>query len=239
MIAPSQSFHKRTGPLARHARLALGAGLLCLAAVASAQNFPGRAVRIVVAQAPGSSADALARGIAGKMAEGWKSAVVIDGLVPAINDDGLILFESVPICLYIAKKYAPDSLYVDSIRDEGLVLQWSVWAMTELEKHNETASLHVTWFPAAKRDANIAATEQAEVLHCLSMIEHAIKGTGFLVGNRFTIADLIVSEVLTALVHAKIDLNDFPYVKQYLKSNLSSPSAQKAFKSDIVQPYLA
>ena len=107
MIAPSQSFHKRTGPLARHARLALGAGLLCLAAVASAQNFPGRAVRIVVAQAPGSSADALARGIAGKMAEGWKSAVVIDNkpgangnlgmdLVAKAQADGLTLGLAVP-----------------------------------------------------------------------------------------------------------------------------------------------
>ncbi|MCW5223157.1 glutathione S-transferase family protein [Verminephrobacter aporrectodeae subsp. tuberculatae] len=165
-------------------------------------------------------------------------AINPNGLVPAINDEGLILFESVPICLYIAKKYAPTSLYVESIRDEGLLLQWSVWAMTELEKHNETASLHVTWFSAPKRDANIAAREQAEVSRCLSMIEEAIQESGFLVAKRFTIADLIVSEVLTALVHAKIELNDFPRVKCYLKMNLLQPSAQKAFASDVIQPYL-
>lgn len=162
-----------------------------------------------------------------------------NGLIPAIDDDGLILFESVPICLYIAKKYAPESLYVGSIKDEGLLLQWSVWAMTELEKHNETASLHLTWFSAAKRDANIAAAEQAEVSRCLSMIERAITKTGFLVAGRFTIADLIVSEILTSLVYAKMDLNEFPHVKRYLKANLSQPSAQKAFASEVIQPYLS
>lgn len=165
-------------------------------------------------------------------------AINPNGLVPAIDDDGLILFESIPICLYIAKKYAPDTLYVDSLKDEALVMQWSVWAMTELEKHNETASLHLTWYSESKRDAKIATAEQAEVSRCLSMLENAIKESGFLVANRFTIADLIVSEILTALVHAKIDLNDFPHVKRYLKSNLSQPSAQKAFEPDIVQPYL-
>jgi glutathione S-transferase len=161
-----------------------------------------------------------------------------NGLVPAIDDDGLILFESIPICLYIAKKYALHTLYVDSIKDEALLLQWSVWAMTELEMHNETASLHLTWYSESKRDAKIAATEQAEVSRCLLMLENAIKDSGFLVASRFTIADLIVSEILTALVHAKIDLKDFPHVKRYLRSNLSQPSAQKAFAPDIVQPYL-
>lgn len=166
-------------------------------------------------------------------------AINPNGLVPVIDDDGLVLFESVPICLYIAKKYAPTTLYVDAIKDEGLLLQWSVWAMTELEKHNETASLHVTWYSADKRDTSIAAREQAEVARCLAMLEQAIKDSGFLVANRFTIADVIVCEVLTNLVHAKIDLKPFPSVKRYLKENLSQPAAKKAFAADIIQPYLA
>jgi glutathione S-transferase len=165
-------------------------------------------------------------------------AINPNGLVPAIDDNGLILFESVPICLYIAKKYAPDALYVKPIADEGRLLQWSVWAMTELEKHIETASLHMTWFAAAKRDANIAAKEQAEVSRCLSMIDKAIADTGFLVTDKFTIADLIVSEILTGVVHAKIALHDFPRVERFLRVNLSQPSAQNAFAEDIIQPYL-
>lgn len=165
-------------------------------------------------------------------------AINPNGRVPAIVDNGLILFESVPICLYIAKKYGKNSLYVSSIEDEGLLLQWSVWAMTELEKHNEIASLHLTWFSAANRDARIADGAQVEISRCLSMIEKAITNTGFLVAGKFTIADLIVSEILTGLVHSKVTLNDFPRVKRYLKTNLSQPSAQKAFASDIITPYL-
>jgi glutathione S-transferase len=166
-------------------------------------------------------------------------AINPNGLVPAIDDNGLILFESVPICLYVAKKYALDALYVDMIADEGCLLQWSVWAMTELEKHIETASLHTKWFAAAQRDASIAAKAQAEIHRCLSMLEAAIRKTGFLVAGKFTVADLIVSEILTGLVHADMTLTDFQLVKHFLQSNLSQHSAQNAFAPDIIQPYLA
>ena len=89
------------------------------------------------------------------------------------------------------------------------------------------------------RDPDIAASEQAEVSRCLTMLEQTIKDNGFLVTKRFTIADLIVSEVCTNLVHAKVDLRPFPAVKHYLKMNLSQASATKAFVADIVQPYLS
>jgi len=166
-------------------------------------------------------------------------AINPNGLIPVLDDDGLVLFESVPICLHIAKKYAPDTLYVNSFKDEALLLQWSVWAMTELEKHNETASLHVTWFSEDKRDPRIAAAEQAEVKRCLTMLEKAIKDDGYLVARRFTIGDLIICEVLTNVAFSKVDLSAFPAVQAYLKKNLSLPSASKAFAPDIVSPYLS
>lgn len=175
-------------------------------------------------------------------AEGTGSAPFLkinpNGRIPVIDDNGLVLFESVPICLYLAKKYAPNTLYVNNVEDEGVLLQWSVWAMTELEKHIETASLHVTWFNAEKRDPKVAEIEQEEVSRCLSMLEQALADTGFLVAKRFTIADLIISEVLTNVVHTGVDLQPFPAVKHYLETNLSQASAQKAFADDILQPFL-
>ena len=58
---------------------------------AMAQNFPARSIRLVVAQAPGSSADALARSVATKMAEGFKSAVVVDNKPGANGNLGMDL----------------------------------------------------------------------------------------------------------------------------------------------------
>lgn len=158
--------------------------------------------------------------------------------IPVINDEGLILFESIPICLYLAKKYQAGSLYVKDINEEGLLLQWSVWAMTELEKYNEIASLHMTWYSESQKDLKIGENAQNEVLRCLTMLEGAIKDSGYLIGEHFTVADLIVTEVLTGIVFSKVSLDSFPSIRNYLKKNLSRPSAIKAFAPDIIEPYI-
>lgn len=161
-----------------------------------------------------------------------------NGHVPVIDDDGLVLFESVAISLYLARTYAPDSLYAGSRDDEGRLLQWSVWSITELEKYLETASLHVTWLPSEMRSSDKAAAAQSEARRCLRMIAEATAPTGYLAGDRFTVADLIVSEVLTNIVHAGIDCGEVAGLSDYLRRNLSRDAARKAFAPDVIAPFL-
>ena len=61
-------------------KLAVAALTACAlhAAVASAQPFPARTVRIVVPQAPGGASDALARIIGQKLSERWHQPVIVD-----------------------------------------------------------------------------------------------------------------------------------------------------------------
>lgn len=165
-------------------------------------------------------------------------AINPNGHVPVLDDDGLVLFESVPIALYVAKRYAPDRLYASGIEDEAKILQWSVWAVTELEKHLETASLHVTWLPAAARSAEKAAGAQAEAGRCLAMLSEAIASTGYLVGGKFGIADLIVTEILTNMVHSGVDPQSQEGVDAYVRRNLSRGAAGKAFAPDVIAPLL-
>ena len=55
-----------------------------------------------------------------------------NGHIPAIDDDGVVLCESLAINLYLAKKYGGD-LQPKNMGDEGRALQWSFWAVTEAE----------------------------------------------------------------------------------------------------------
>lgn len=158
--------------------------------------------------------------------------------IPVLDDSGFILFESIPICLYLAKKYAPTTLYVNNVVDEAVLLQWSIWAMTELENHIEIASLNLTWLDEKSRNSAIAEKEQSEIVRCLSMLEKQIKKKGYLVSDRFTVADLIMCEILTSIVYAKVDLKPFPHLTAYLTNNLSQPSANNAFSKDIISPFI-
>ena len=52
-----------------------------------------------------------------------------NGRVPTLVDGDLVLFESMAINLYLAKKYG-GKLYPSDAADEARAIQWSFWGMT-------------------------------------------------------------------------------------------------------------
>ena len=161
-----------------------------------------------------------------------------NGRVPVITDGALTLFESVPIALYVAKAYAPTTLYASDVADEARILQWSVWAMTELERQIERASLHVTWLPENARRPAEAEAAAAEIERCLAMLDAALADGGYLVAGRFTVADVVVTEVLTNIVHAGVPLTRAPRVADYVRRNLARSAAQRSFAGDVIAPFV-
>ena len=55
-----------------------------------------------------------------------------NGRIPAIDDDGFLVWESMAINLYLAKKYGGD-LGPKDLQEDAVATQWSFWVMTEVE----------------------------------------------------------------------------------------------------------
>ena len=52
--------------------------------------------------------------------------------VPALDDNGFMVFESMAINLHLAKKYS-QTLWPTDSNQQSAAIQWSIWAMTEIE----------------------------------------------------------------------------------------------------------
>ena len=80
-------------------------------------------------------------------------AINPNGRLPVIVDDGFVLFESLAITLYLAKKHSPGRLYPGTIEGEARAWQWSLWAVTEVDRGVNIWSLHAVRLPPEERDA--------------------------------------------------------------------------------------
>jgi glutathione S-transferase len=151
-----------------------------------------------------------------------------NGHVPVIDDDGLILWESMAINLYLAKKYGRDGFYPARLADEARAWQWSFWGMTEVERPVLTALFNRAILPEDKRDPAAADAAEKTLAAPLKVLDGALGQSANLLGDRFTVADLNVASVLSWARPAQIDVSPFPKVGEWLKNCAERPATRAA-----------
>jgi glutathione S-transferase len=153
-------------------------------------------------------------------------AINPNGRLPAVVDGDTVLVESLAITLYLAKKHATGTLYPAKIEDEAKAWQWTLWALTEVDRGVNIWSLNAIRLPEAERDA----AKRAEALQVLKapfkVLDEAVAKQPYLLGNSFTVADLNVAAVISRAVD--MDLSAVPHLKAWLERCLARPGAQRA-----------
>lgn len=152
-----------------------------------------------------------------------------NGRVPTlVDDDGTVLWESMAINLYLADRY-DGGFRPKSAPERGHAVQWSFWVMTEIEPGLIDAFVHRAMRPEAQRDARIADAGEQKLARPLRVLDGELARRPFLLGERFTVADLNVASVLGIAPIARVDLSGHPNLQRWLGTCTSRPAAKKAF----------
>ena len=124
-------------------------------------------------------------------------AINPNGRLPVIVDGNFVLFESLAITMYLAKKHGAGSLYPATIEGEALVAQWSLWAVTEVDRGVNIWSLHAVRLPPEEQDLAKRAEALKVLVAPFKVLDTAVSKQPYLLGNNFTVADLNVAAVIT------------------------------------------
>ena len=158
------------------------------------------------------------------------------GTIPCIDDDGMVLYESMAINLYLARKYGTPIAPEDAAEDAHM-LQWSFFAATEIE----TAALKISSTFAeglADSETGKAVIEVAARMlrRPFRVLEQHLADKDYLVGDRFTIADLNAAEVVRyAQAHAPL-FDAHLAVKAWLERCQSRPAFKAMWDARAAEP---
>ena len=152
-------------------------------------------------------------------------AINPNGRVPALADDGLVLFESMAINLYLARKYGAP-LRPASPEDEALAVQWSFWVVKELEDKLLEAMIAALGLFGKEADREGAQAILGQVARPLGILNTRLEGREWLVGDGYSVADCNVAGVMHFARTARLDLSAHPAVSGWLDRCYARPAAK-------------
>lgn len=153
------------------------------------------------------------------------------GTVPAMIDGTAVMTESAGICQYLAEKYGPTALAIDPEEpDYGAYLNW-------LHRSDATLTFPLTLVlrytalePEERRVPQVADDYRQWFLGRARSIEQALETRNYLVGGRFTMADITVGYAVHLALTVGINEVLTPNIERYWQRLTARPAYQRAVK---------
>ena len=148
------------------------------------------------------------------------------GKVPFIIDGDLRIPESIAINFYLAEKYAPH-LWSADIAERAQIYSWSLWGISTLQSEGMRVLHHMIIAPADQRSSYEIESGRKHVQRYIDHLEAALPESGFLVGGRYTVADVNVASVVN-LCAAVGAATLGPRLSHWMATSKARPAWQKA-----------
>jgi len=147
--------------------------------------------------------------------------------VPTIDDDGLVMWESGAINLYLAEKYK-SPLWPADAKGKARMLQWAFFTANDIEQNMVLVMLHRMMFPPEKRNPAVADDADAKLQPRLAVLDSFLQKNKFFGIDRWDMADFMVASVCFSFTAMKYDLSKYPHFQKWLLASLERPKAKEA-----------
>lgn len=167
----------------------------------------------------------------------YLSKVNPNGVVPAIVHDGVPIWESGAITMYLGETFGVDrSLYPAAGVQRGEAMKWIVWSAVNLASHGRNLG---AFLRAEKSDGETEAQTEAKKINGeaakkgiddgLAILDGALQGKDYLLGDTYSLADTHIWSFMAWLTMMKVDVDKFPNVKAWSERVGSRPALKNAF----------
>lgn len=153
------------------------------------------------------------------------------GKVPALKDGDMVISESAAICLYLAEKYGPQFLPEPGSKASALHHRWISFTTTELEQGLWSMGKHRFALPEEQRIVEMIDTATWEFKRAAEIAEMWVPEAGYLLGEQFSVADILLCHTLNWAVSFQQTLPE--KLMNYRKRTSQRPALNSALEKEM------
>lgn len=168
----------------------------------------------------------------GKVNDPWYRAMNPNGLVPTIDDDGVVLWESNVIVRYLAAKHAPGRMIPEDVAGRAEAEMWMDWQQTAVHPSMTPVFWNLVRTPEPDRDMAAVAAGAEKVRAALGVLDARLADRAYLMGDDLTVADIPIGCVAYRWFALPVEHGDFPNVRAWYERL----AARAAFQDHVMLP---
>lgn len=148
-----------------------------------------------------------------------------NSVVPTIEDDGFVLWESNVIVRYIAAKHSAGILWPVDPRERADSDRWMDWQQTTFNP----PLTQIFWLlvRTGKMTPEERAVAQGKLDKALGILDAALAKREWVGGKAFNMADCVIAPGVHRFLNLPGDRAAFPNVERYYRQLMQRPVAQK------------
>jgi glutathione S-transferase len=149
-----------------------------------------------------------------------------NSLVPTIQDDGFVLWESHAIVRYLAAKHGAGTLWPSDLKQRADADRWMDWAYT-FQANFRAVFWGLVRTPPEKRDAKAIEEARKKCAELLAIPDAALADRPFLGGNALTIGDIPLGCHVQLWMRLPIERPQHAHLQRWFERLCSRPAYRK------------
>jgi len=157
-----------------------------------------------------------------------------NGLVPVIEDDGLVMWESNAILQYLASKKPDSGVLPTDPRRRALVTQWQCWDLA----HWDPACATLIFERMVKKLLGLGEPDPAEIKKgedrfksSATVLDAQLQGRKYITGDTLTVADFSVGASLNLAQPAQLPVDQYKEIVRWHAGLSELPAWRKTLQS--------
>jgi glutathione S-transferase len=150
-----------------------------------------------------------------------------NGLVPTIDDDGFVLWESNAIVRYLCAVHAAGLFWPEDPRVRADADRWMDWQATTLNPTMVPAFAGLVRTPPEKRDMKAIEQSRAKTDVAVGLLDARLEGRDYIAGGTYSMADIALAPIMHRWLNMPCERTPRPQVERWYASLMSRPACVK------------